>query len=168
MGVGKSAVGRHVSKALGLHFVDSDAVIEEHAGKPITRIFAEEGEPRFRELERWFVEHGHPSSGQVVACGGGLVIPTGMRELLLSKGVVVCLFAQPETILQRTMASDKRPLLNVEDSSRRIRELLEQRMPIYMQTGVGICAEGRTLTDVMQNVVRVYRRESRRLATTRV
>ncbi|KAF0095653.1 MAG: shikimate kinase [Puniceicoccaceae bacterium 5H] len=164
MGVGKSAVGRSVSKQLGLHFIDSDAVIEESAGKPITQIFAEEGEPRFREWERWFVQQGHASTGQVVACGGGLIIPPGMRELLLSKGIVICLFAQPETILQRTMQSDKRPLLNVEDSARRIRELLDQRMPVYMQTGIGVCAEGRSLTDVVQNVVRIYRRESRRLS----
>lgn len=159
MGVGKSAVGRGVARQLGMRFIDSDAAIEAKEGRSIAEIFADAGESSFRAMERAFVETGHPSEGMVVACGGGLPIPGGMRELLLSKGIVVCLFAHPETILARTLGNEKRPLLKTDNPEARIRALLAEREPIYMRTGIGVCAEGRSLSDVMRNVVRVYRRE---------
>lgn len=162
MGVGKSAVGRTAARQLRMRFLDSDHCIEEKAGRPISRIFAEEGEASFRRMEREFIESGHPAEGTVVACGGGLPIQPGMRELLLEKGVVICLFANPDTILERTSGNSRRPLLNVEDPKDRIQRLLDEREKIYMRTGIGISAEGRSLQDVVSNVVRVYRREARR------
>lgn len=159
MGVGKSAVGRGAARQLGMRFMDSDAAIEAREGRSIAEIFADAGEPSFRAMERVFLESGHPSEGVVVACGGGLPIPPGMRELLLSKGIVVCLFAHPETILARTLGNEKRPLLKTDNPEARIRALLAEREPIYMRTGIGVCAEGRSLSDVVHNVVRVYRRE---------
>ena len=161
MGVGKSAVGRALARSLRMAFIDSDWAIEQKAGKAIARIFADEGEPAFREMERDFIESGHPDSGTVVACGGGLPIQPGMSELLKSKGVVICLFARPETILQRTIGNPKRPLLNVDEPEERIRSLMEERDPVYMAAGVGISTEGRTIPDVVKNIIRVYRREAR-------
>jgi shikimate kinase len=161
MGVGKSAVGRNVSRALGMPFLDSDWAIESKAGKPITRIFAEDGEPAFRALERQFIDGGHPPHGVVVACGGGLPVQPGMREQLLAKGVVICLFANPETIIGRTAGNHRRPLLHGENPADRVRKLLAEREPLYLNTGIGISTEGRSLNEVVQNVVRVYRREAR-------
>ena len=74
MGVGKSVIGRSVAAELGMRFIDSDRAIEKEQGCRIADIFKAEGEARFREYERRFVESGHPSHGCVVACGGGLVI----------------------------------------------------------------------------------------------
>lgn len=165
MGVGKSAVGRAVARQLRMRFLDVDHCIEEKAGRPISQIFADEGEQAFRRMEREFIESGHPTRGVVVACGGGLPVQPGMREALLERGVVVCLFARPETILARTSGNDRRPLLNVEDPRARIRRLLEEREPVYMNTGIGVSAEGRNLTDVVSNVVRIYLRESNRWLT---
>ncbi len=161
MGVGKSAVGRNVGRQLSMDFIDSDVAIEMREGRSVAEIFAEEGEAAFREMERAFVEDGHPSRGVVVACGGGLPLNAVVRERLLEKGVVICLFASVGTILQRTQTSDKRPLLQAADPEARIRELLEERESIYMATGIGICADGRTLGDVARNVIRIYRREVR-------
>ncbi|MEX0323200.1 MAG: shikimate kinase [Puniceicoccaceae bacterium] len=161
MGVGKSAVGRSVARALRMDFIDSDWAIEQEAGKPISKIFADEGEPVFREMERRFIESGHPDNGHVVSCGGGLPIQAGMAELLLEKGIVICLFAQPETIVARTVGNPKRPLLNVENPEERVRELMKEREPVYMQTGIGISTEGRGINDVVNNILRVYRRECR-------
>ncbi|MCD8482332.1 MAG: shikimate kinase [Verrucomicrobia bacterium] len=162
MGVGKSAIGRAVAKALRMQFIDSDAEIEERAGKPIADIFASEGEAGFRALERAFTESGHPGVNCVVSCGGGLPCQPGMSDLLMSKGVVVCLFASPQTLLERTQMSNKRPLLNVADPLERIKQLLSQREPVYMRTGIGVSAESRSLQDVVRNVIRVYRREAYR------
>lgn len=162
MGVGKTVVGRTLARSLRMEFIDSDWAIEKEAGQTIAEIFRKEGEEAFRELERRFVETGHPSAGTVVSCGGGLPIQPGMAERLKAKGVVVCLFARPETILQRTLGNPKRPLLNVADPESRIRELLREREPLYLQTGIGVSTEGRNIHEVVKNIVRIYQRESRR------
>ena len=98
MGTGKSTVGRQVARQLEFQFLDSDHEIERGEGKPVAKIFAEEGEARFRALERAFIEEGHPANRCVIACGGGLVVPDGMLDLLRRRGVVVCLHAPIETI----------------------------------------------------------------------
>jgi len=159
MGVGKSAVGRALARSLQMNFIDSDHVIEQRAGKSVSEIFADEGEPAFRQLEREFVENGHQESGAVVSCGGGVPMQPGMHELRSQKGVVICLFARPETIIRRTVGNPKRPLLNVENPEQRVRELMQQREPVYMDTGIGISTESRTIPEVVKNIIRVYRRE---------
>ena len=161
MGVGKSAVGRALARALGMAFIDSDWAIEKQAGKSIAEIFAQEGEAAFRKMERDFIESGHPGSGTVVSCGGGLPVQPGMRQQLLEKGVVICLFAKPETIVRRTVGNPKRPLLNVENPEERVRELMEERDPVYMATGIGVSTEGRNIHDVVKNIIRIYNRERR-------
>lgn len=161
MGVGKSAIGRKVARELRYRFIDSDHEIESKEGRKIARIFAEEGEPAFRKMEREFVESGHPEQGCVVSCGGGLVVEDGMSELLKSKGVVICLFASPECIIERTSRNAKRPLLNVENPEERVRQLLAEREPIYMNSGACITTEGRTMTEVVRHVVRCYKSAAR-------
>lgn len=163
MGVGKSAVGRSLARTLRMHFIDSDWAIEQRAGRSIARIFEEEGEAAFRQLEREFIESGHPAEGTVVSCGGGLPIQPGMGERLKEKGLVVCLFARPETIIARTVGNPRRPLLNVEDPEQRIRELMAQREPVYLNTGIGVSTEGRPIAEVVRSIARLYRSEVKRL-----
>jgi shikimate kinase len=164
MGVGKSAVGRYLARLLDMRFIDSDKAIEEKVGMSIPSIFETQGEAAFRKMEREFMEDGHPEHGCVVSCGGGLPIEPGMRELILSKGVVVCLFASEKTIIRRTSANNKRPMLNVEDPTTRIRQLMAKRMPIYMKTGTGISTENRNLPEVAGHIARIYRHEARLFA----
>lgn len=166
MGVGKSAVGRSLAQELGYEFVDSDAAIESAQACSISEIFNVRGEPAFRAMEREFIENGHRPRGCVVSCGGGLVIEPGMSELLLSKGVVICLFAGEETIYERTVRSRKRPLLDVADPVAKIRELLEKRLPIYRATGTGICTENRSIRDVTAHILRVYEEDKWRYIQT--
>jgi shikimate kinase len=160
MGTGKTTVGRSVAQRLDFQLFDSDIEIERKAGKPISEIFALEGEPAFRAMERAFIEQGHPSTNCVVACGGGLVVQPGMLDLLKSKGVVICLHASLDTILKRTQGSRHRPLLNVEDPLERIRTLYAQREPIYRQAGTMVLTDGRQLNDIVAHVMRIYRREA--------
>ena len=115
MGTGKSSVGRRIAARLGMKFLDSDAEIEKSAGMEIKDIFAKFGEEKFREMERKFIESGHPDSGCVVSCGGGLCCRDGMPELVRGRGVCVVLFSTPEEICERVSKSDKRPLVNVEN-----------------------------------------------------
>ena len=157
MGVGKSAIGRRVARELGFKFLDSDHEIEKQVGKKIPEIFASEGETKFRAYEKAFIETGHPATGCVVSCGGGLVVQEGMSDLLKSKGIVICLFASVESIIERTSRNSNRPLLKVSDPEARIRELLAEREPIYMDSGACITTEGRTIPEVVNHMMRTYR-----------
>lgn len=160
MGTGKSTVGRQVAKQLGFQFLDSDHEIERLQGKAVAKIFAEKGEAEFRVMEREFIEHGHPAQKCVVACGGGLVVPPGMLELLRSRGIVMCLHAPIETILQRTMHATHRPLLQVENPEERLRQLYAQREEIYRRTGTMVLTDSRPQREIAAHVLRVYRHEA--------
>ena len=157
MASGKTTAGRNAAKKLGYRFLDSDQSIEQAVGRPITEIFRDDGEAAFRKMEREFMESGHPASGCVVSCGGGLVAPTGMAELVASKGVAICLSATPETIFSRTRGKSNRPLLNVPDPEARIRELLAEREPRYQAVGNVVSTDERTMAEVTAHVLRVYR-----------
>jgi shikimate kinase len=160
MGTGKSTVARAVAVKIGFQVVDSDHEIERLQGKTIPDIFAQDGEPAFRALERAFIEGGHPAERTVVACGGGLVVQPNMLELLKRKGIVVCLHASLETILARTARHRNRPLLDVENPEERIRTLYAAREPIYKQSGTVILTDSRPLNDIVAHVIRAWRRDA--------
>ena len=160
MGTGKTTVGRTAAMRLGFAFLDSDHEIERQQRRTVAQIFADEGEAAFRVMERAFIEGGHPSTKQVVSCGGGLVVQPGMLALLKTKGVVICLHASLATILERTARSRHRPLLNVENPEERVRALYAEREPIYRQAGAVILTDARPLGDVVAHVVRTWRREA--------
>ena len=167
MGVGKSAVGRSTARSLRMRFSDVDWAIEKAEGRTIKEIFETEGEASFREKERTFIESGHPESGMVIACGGGLPLQPGMHELLNRKGIVICLFAKVETILKRTSGNTRRPLLNVENPEEKIRELMAVREPIYMKTGIGVSTDGRSINDIVSSIRRIYDRERGKWPSTK-
>jgi shikimate kinase len=160
MGTGKTTIGRMLAVRLGFHFLDSDHEIERQQGRTVPEIFSTLGEQAFRGFERAFIEGGHPATGQVVACGGGLVVQPGMLGLLKSKGVVMCLHATLETVLRRTQGNRNRPLLDVADPMERIRSLYALREPIYRQAGTVILTDGRPASEIVQHVLRAYRREA--------
>lgn len=160
MGTGKTTVGRAVARRLGFACLDSDHEIERESGKTIPDLFAGEGEAAFRVRERRFIESGHPAERTVVACGGGLAVQPGMDELLSSRGVVVCLHASIETIIERTARQDNRPLLHVPDPASRVKELYAQREPIYRSLGTLVMTDARPLRDIAAHVVRIWNREA--------
>ena len=157
MGTGKTVVGRLSAERLGLAFIDADEAIESTAGKTIDQIFADQGESYFRLLEREFATHGHPAEGVLVACGGGLVTQPGLLDLLRPKGLIICLFASVETILARTASDGDRPLLKVADRGARVRELLEERAPMYRRAGESVRTDHLTIYEVADRVCRIYR-----------
>jgi len=160
MGTGKTTVGRAVGVKLGFQVLDSDHEIERQQGKSIPDIFAQDGEPAFRALERAFIESGHPAERTLIACGGGLVVQPGMLAVLKAKGVVVCLHASVETILARTARHRHRPLLAVENPEDRIRTLYAAREAIYKNSGTVILTDSRPLHEVVAHVLRAWRRDA--------
>ena len=137
MASGKTSVGRALAARTGWTLVDADDVIVARAGKPIHRIFSEDGEPAFRELERQVISGLCAGERQVIASGGGAFVDPQNCDVMLSGGRVFFLLASPAEILRRVQVEDAggpiRPLLAVEDPEARIAELLAQRTPAYSQ-----------------------------------
>ena len=134
-GTGKSTVGRIVADRLGLSAVDSDDAIEAAAGMPIAEIFADRGEPAFRDLEERVVAGLCERDNLVVALGGGAVLRESTRERLTASGPIVWLTASAETLAARLAADaaseTRRPALTGLAPAEEVRAMLEQRTPLY-------------------------------------
>jgi len=153
MATGKSAVGRALASRLGWREVDTDALIEQRAGRSIAEIFAAEGEEAFRELESEVAEEVARHAGSVIVTGGGIVLRERNMSALRLAGPVVCLTASVETILERTRGTSHRPLLRVEDPATRVRELLERRAPFYAKADHTIDTGALTVAEVCDRIV---------------
>mgnify|MGYP005837226937 CR=1 FL=1 len=132
MGVGKTAVGKRLARLLGFQFLDTDSLIEQKANKPISVIFAEEGQDAFRRLENEALREALRSPDRVVSTGGGITLREENRDILMGQAVVVLLTATPVTILRRVQPLGKRPLLlGFANPLKRIEDLLKEREEAY-------------------------------------
>jgi len=136
MATGKSSVGKRLAAKLHYQFLDMDSLIEEETGMTIPQIFSSQGEPAFRALESRMVERIAGWTGYVVATGGGTIVNPQNLETLKRCGVVISLTADIRTILLRSGKGDTRPLLQGENKSERIRQLMEKREPFYAQADI--------------------------------
>ncbi len=153
MGVGKTTTGALLAEALGYEFIDMDVEIEKREGKPIPRIFSEEGEPRFREMERDLVTELSRRNSTVIGCGGGALADHVNAEKLRETSTLVYLTASVEEILRRTGLENNRPLLKVDDPRKKIIELLGNRRSIYERYAeVTVDTTGKTPVQVMSEI----------------
>lgn len=157
MGTGKTAVGRELSRLLNMRLVDVDSEIEESREMKITDIFRDFGEPHFRDIETEMIRKLARTENTVISTGGGAVLREENMETLREKGVIFCLWADPETIISRTKGSKDRPLLNVEDPLAKINELLRFRMPFYEKAGIMIDTSGKTPLEVAEEIADIFR-----------
>jgi shikimate kinase len=133
MGTGKSTVGQLVATQLGREFVDIDTLIEQRQGRPVPQIFAQSGEPYFRQLEADLCRELAMRNGLVIATGGGALVSETNLRLMEQNGLVICLDCEPTVLWQRIGQSDNRPMLAANDEERfaRLSALLTQRAPAY-------------------------------------
>ena len=156
-GSGKTTVGRRLAELLGLPFADQDALVEERAGKPISRIFAEDGEEAFRRLEGEVLEELAAGGPVVVATGGGVVLRSENRRLL-RRGLTVYLQAPPELLARRISAdpstgSRRPPLTDRGDPAGEMHLLHEQRDGLYREVARRTVDASRPLEEVVQAVL---------------
>jgi len=133
-GCGKSTVGRSLSRHLGLRFVDSDAEIERHIGMPIRDCFEQRGEEAFRDIEQEVIDVVSAEAGVVLSTGGGAVLRPSNRDALHSRTHVFYLRSTPEELFRRLRHDTQRPLLQVDDPLKKLRELYRDRDPLYRRT----------------------------------
>lgn len=134
---GKSTTGRILADQLDWKLVDTDAEIERRTGRRVQDIFAEQGEPAFRAIEREVVADLATRDRTIVSTGGGVVVDPVNREVLRRRGFVVLLDAHPDTIIARLRreveAGSVRPLLAGGDPAAKIRALKVQRQAAYAE-----------------------------------
>ncbi|MFD5093635.1 shikimate kinase [Amycolatopsis thailandensis] len=131
-GSGKSTVGPALAARLGLAFRDSDDDIVASAGKPITDIFAEEGEPAFRALEEKMVAKALAEHEGVLSLGGGAPITPSTRERLAGHTVIFLNVGMAAGV-QRAGLSTARPLLAGVNPRATYKALLDARLPVYRE-----------------------------------
>ncbi|SDU74507.1 shikimate kinase [Jiangella alkaliphila] len=152
-GAGKTTVGTLVAQRLGATFRDTDTDIERTAGKPITDIFVEDGEPAFRALERAAVATALDEHDGVLALGGGAVVGAEHRALLAGH-VVVFLDVGLADAVSRVGLNRDRPLL-LESPRAQLKRLLDDRRPVYVEAAtVTVDTAGRTPEDIADEVVK--------------
>lgn len=152
-GAGKSTAGRHLANALHLPFVDCDAEIERRIGMSIRAFFEQQGEPAFRDIEAQVVADLVGGSPKVLATGGGTVLREANRRALREGSTVVYLRAMPEELFRRLRHDKTRPLLQVADPLKRLRDLFRERDPLYAETAHFVIETGRPSISNLVNMV---------------
>ncbi len=156
MGTGKTAVANILNRKTGMPLLDTDTIIEQRAGKPITAIFAEDGEPAFRVLENQVAAELAKPSGSILSTGGGIVKNPANIELLAKGGIVFCLQASVDEILRRVEGDTTRPLLQTPDRRGKIESLLTERAPLYAAIPHQIKTDGKTVDQVADEILKFY------------
>lgn len=157
MGTGKSAVGRELSTMLGIKLIDIDAEIERTQNMTINDIFKNYGEGRFREIESEIIKKFSDEKNLIISTGGGAVLKSVNMDNMTKNGIIFCLNASPQAILERTKASEDRPLLKVADPLAKIRELLDYRRPFYEKAGTMIETEGKTPMQIAEEIAEIMK-----------
>ncbi len=151
MGTGKTTVAQTIARITGLRFVDADDAIVTFVGKSIPDIFASEGESGFRAYERQVCEQLAQGRDQVIATGGGALIDPYNLSMMQNTGLVVCLTATPDVIVQRLGDMDGRPL--APDWER----LLRQRELFYARISHQIDTSHKTPDQIAEEVLQLWR-----------
>ena len=154
MGAGKSTIGRQLSDALGMEFVDSDKEIERRTGVDIPLIFELEGEDGFRKREKSMIQELTERTGTVLATGGGVVLDPDNRSALSARGTVVYLHASIDQLVKRTARDRNRPLLQTGNPRSKLEEIMAVREPLYREVAdIAVDTSGRNVKAVVKDLL---------------
>lgn len=166
MGSGKSTLGPIVANVLGYTFQDLDAAIVERAGKPISAIFAEEGEAAFRALEATLLRETERDKEAVIALGGGALTFEENLRWALNHGVVVYLKVPLEELIERLIhGRSVRPLLLDAKGEvlpydllfEKINAMMERREPYYQRAHIVLEMDEHRVGSAVDEVIKALR-----------
>jgi len=155
MACGKTFVSRELARRLGRERVSTDELIEQREGRSVPDIFAQSGEPYFRQLERDIVQELSAREKLIIDCGGGVAANEVNLNALKQKGISFYLQAFPEAIHRRTKGKTDRPLLNVPDPLSKIQELLAKRDPHYRKADFVVDSNEDNISRVVDAILEI-------------
>ena len=154
MCTGKTSVGKLLAKKLSYQFVDTDDLIEERVGMKISQIFANYGEPYFRDIESEVVKEVSQKDNLVISTGGGVVLRKTNMDELRKNGIIINLTAKPQTIFNRLKNQPGiRPLLNKPDPLKEIINLLSQSEEYYKNCDLRIETDNISVEEVVEQIL---------------
>jgi shikimate kinase len=156
MGVGKTTLGKIVSKMTDLKFIDTDANIEKNCLMKISEIFKRKGEKFFRLQEKKEVLKLLKESNSVIALGGGAFIDKTVRDNILKNAISIWLDTNLKDLNKRTKWNNKRPLLNKENSQKEINKLYEDRKGIYKLANYRINCDNLSKKNIAKKIITLY------------
>jgi len=165
MGSGKSTIGPILANTIGYSFVDLDLLIEQKEDRKIGDIFKQDGEPKFRELERRILRETVRTPRTVISLGGGTITDQTTLDLVKATGVLIYLKANPEYIYKRLRTKSDRPMLrtpegdlmDAEQLQQRIDDLLTKRRDYYEQAQIIIHTDDKKIGNTIDELVRSLR-----------
>ena len=156
MGVGKSTIGKALSKKLNMNFIDIDKLIEKNENTPIFKIFEKKGEKYFRDLEKQTTLKELKKKDSVISLGGGAFMNKEIRSLVLNTACSFWLDLKIKTIEERIKNSNKRPLLNKKNLRFSLNEIYNSRKDVYNLANHKIDCNEFSLTDIVKSIVNLY------------
>lgn len=156
MGVGKSTIGKSLSKKLNMNFIDIDKLIEKNENSTIPKIFEENGEEYFRNLEKKISLLEIKKTESVISLGGGAFMNKEIRSIVLNTCCSFWLDLKIKTIEDRIKNSNKRPLLNKKNLRFSLNEIYNNRKDIYNLANHKIDCNKITLVDVVNKIINLY------------
>jgi shikimate kinase len=155
MGAGKSSVGRCLARKLGWKFLDLDEEIERREGRSIAEIFRNDGEPRFRDLERLCLKDISSFNKTVIALGGGTFIDPESRDLAEKTGLTVWLKVSFSRLVDRVRIDGTRPKFADRTQAK---QLYETREPFYELAKVHVSTDDGTPDSAADEIIGVFRK----------
>lgn len=153
MGAGKSAVARALKQNCKMNLIEMDEQIEAEQGKKISEIFSEEGEEFFRNLETQLLLRLQQHENMVVSCGGGVPMRSANIQAMKKSGSIIYLSASAQTVYRRVKDSHTRPLLEGNMNVAYIEQLMEKRLPRYLEAADRVIAvDGKSIAEICREI----------------
>lgn len=160
MGCGKSTVAAKLKQMYGMHVVEMDEEISKRQKMSIPKIFEQYGEEYFRNLESTLLEEIATGSGQVVSCGGGVVLREGNVEEMKKSGHIVLLTAKPENVLKRVQKDENRPILKGRKTVEDIATLMEARLEKYERAAdIVVATDDKYIDEICKEIIETINEE---------
>ncbi|MDP2912667.1 MAG: shikimate kinase [Candidatus Omnitrophota bacterium] len=156
MGTGKTTIATALASRLNMRYVSTDELIEKREKRTINEIFTKSGEEYFRGVESEIIREACGIENTVIDAGGGAVMREENLKNLKSTGIVIALTADEKTIMERTKKYKHRPLLNVGDPKRKIRELLARRAPLYAKADYIVDTGKLTVRQTVEKIIEIF------------
>lgn len=153
MGSGKTTIGELTAKKLGRKLIDTDDLIQKSVNKSINKIFEQEGEDFFRNLESEIIKKISQNSGQIISTGGGAVENPANLENLKKNGVIIYLYAPASELYSRIKDADSRPLLKNNDALSVLEKLLAKRERFYNLADIKINTVNKQFEEIADEII---------------